>query len=90
MKLKATWITTTDNPYDYFEDFDDWYQFDISHGYGTCEYISRLASTSDELTPALNAAEIERVCDEIMKFNLLGIYKKIEKEVDEDYFVDCM
>jgi hypothetical protein len=88
--LKATWVTTEDNPYDYFEDFDLWYQFDISHGYDTCGYIARLAYTSDELSPAQNAYEIERCVDEIIKFNLTGNYKKVEKMVDDDYFVDCM
>jgi hypothetical protein len=84
--LKATWITTEDNPYDYFEDFDNWYNYDESHGYGTCEYIARLAYTSPELSPAINAAETERVCDEIMKFNLTGNYKKVEKMVEDEYF----
>lgn len=82
----ATWVTTEDNPYDYFDDFDRWYQFDVSHGYYTCEYIMRLANTSSELSSAINAAEIERCVDEIVELNLLGNYKKISKEVDDDYF----
>lgn len=84
--LKATWVTTEDNPYDYFEDFDKWYQYDVSHGYDTCGYIARLAHTSSELPPAYNASEIERCVDEIIKFNLLGNYVKVEKLVDDDYF----
>jgi hypothetical protein len=82
----ATWVTTEDNPYDYFDDFDHWYQYDVSHGYNTCEYIMRLANTSSELSSAVNAAEIERCVDEIVSLNLLGNYKKISKEVDDDYF----
>lgn len=82
----ATWVTTEDNPYDYFDDFDRWYQFDVSHGYKTCEYIMRLANISSELSSAVNAAEIERCVDEIVELNLLGNYKKISKEVDDDYF----
>lgn len=82
----ATWVTTEDNPYDYFDDFDRWYQYDESHGYKTCEYIMRLANTSSELSSAINAAEIERCVDEIVELNLLGNYKKISKEVDDDYF----
>lgn len=84
--LKATWVTTKDNPYDYFDDFDKWYQYDVSHGYDTCGYVARLCATSSELSPALNAAEIERCVDEIVKFNLTGNYIKIEKEVEDDYF----
>lgn len=84
--LKATWVTTEDNPYDYFDDFDRWYQFDISHGYDTCGYIAREIYDSDELSPALRASELERVVDEIVRFNLSGNYKKIEREVEDDFF----
>jgi hypothetical protein len=83
--LKATWVTTEDNPFDYFEDFDNWYQYDAPR-YDTCGYIARLCATSEELSPEQNASEIERCVDEIIKFNLTGIYKKVEKEVEDDYF----
>lgn len=29
-------ITTTDNPYDPFTEFDQWESFDLKHGYFTC------------------------------------------------------
>jgi hypothetical protein len=84
--LKATWVTTEDNPYDYFDDFDNWYQFDVSHGYDTCGYMARLLFTSPELSPALNASETERCVDEVIKFNLTGNYKKVERMVEDEYF----
>ena len=37
------WITTTDNPFDFFTQFDDWFQFDESKGYHTCSYVARIA-----------------------------------------------
>ena len=30
-------ITTVDNPYDPFEEWDEWYLFDKTKGYHTCE-----------------------------------------------------
>lgn len=38
---RALWLTTADNPYDFFEQFDQWYQFDTTHGYNTCGLIAR-------------------------------------------------
>ena len=50
-------LTTTDNPYNPFTQFDLWFQFDISKGYNTCAFIDRVANTSDELTDKENDKE---------------------------------
>lgn len=73
-------ITTVDNPYDPIEDFDSWYQFDMSKGYNSCALLDRLALTSDQLTDEENQREIERAIDEIIKYDVLNIYKKVKKE----------
>ena len=73
------WITTTDNPFDFFTQFDDWYQFDESKGYHTCSYVARIAKVSNDLSDLDNKIEIERAINEILSFNLTGNYKKIEK-----------
>lgn len=73
------WITTTDNPFDFFTQFDDWYQFDESKGYHTCSYVARIAKVSNDLSDLDNEIEIVRAIDEILSFNLTGNYKKIEK-----------
>ena len=33
---KDLWITTEDNPYDPFTQFQHWLSWDQSHGYDTC------------------------------------------------------
>lgn len=72
-------LTTTDNPYNPFTQFDSWFQFDISKGYNTCAFIDRVANTSDELTDKENDKEIENAMKEIAKENVLGIYKLVEE-----------
>ena len=72
-------LTTTDNPYNPFTQFDLWFQFDISKGYNTCAFIDRVANTSDELTDKENDNEIENAMKEIAKENVLGIYKLVEE-----------
>lgn len=70
-------LTTEDNPYNPFTHFDDWYAFDTQKGYHTCEYIARIAMTSDECTDAENDYEIERAIQEILSYNLTGNYKTV-------------
>lgn len=73
-------ITTIDNPYDPIENFDSWYQFDMSKGYNSCALLDRIALTSDQLTDEENQREIERAIDEIIKYDVLNLYKKVKKE----------
>lgn len=71
-------ITTKDNPYDPFEQFNEWYNFDIDKGYNSCAYLDRIANTSEQLSDEENAKEIERAIDEIIKYDFLNIYKKVK------------
>lgn len=70
-------LTTEDNPYDPFTEFDDWYQYDETHGYHTCSYLARIANTSNLLLNNDNEDEIDRAMDEIVRLNITGNYKKV-------------
>ena len=72
-------LTTIDNPYDPFEQFESWYLFDVMKGYNSCAYLARVARTSDELSDVENLEEIERAIDEIIKNDFMNIYKKIKR-----------
>ena len=72
-------ITTVDNPYNPFEQFDKWFLFDEEKGYHTTSYLGRIARTSDQLSDEENAKEVERAIDEIIKNDFLNIYKKVKK-----------
>ena len=69
-------LTTIDNPYDPFTQYDEWYEYDTTHGYNTCAYLARIAKTSDELSDEDYELEVNNAIDEIVKLNVLGIYKK--------------
>lgn len=71
-------ITTVDNPFDPFTQFNEWFLFDIQKGYNTCSYLDRIAKTSLAFTDQENEEEIERAIDEIIKYDFLNIYKKVK------------
>lgn len=81
-----SWLTTTDNPYDPFTQFDEWYQFDTTNGYNTCAYLARIAKTSDELSEEDNNLEIERAIDDIMKFDPINIYIRVKQKEEINNF----
>lgn len=74
---RAVMLTTADNPFNPFTQFDQWFNFDNSKGYNTCSYLARIANTSNELSEADELLAIEQAIDEIVKMNILGIYKKV-------------
>lgn len=80
--MEAVMLTTTDNPFDPFEQFDEWKAFDESKGYYTCSFLARIVKTSDELSDEDEMLAIEQAIDEIVSFNVLGIYKKVFKTGD--------
>lgn len=73
-------LTTFDNPYDPFEQFDQWFLFDVEKGYDSCAYLARIARTANAFSDEENAHEIERAIDEIIKYDFLNIYKKVERK----------
>lgn len=72
-------LTTIDNPYNPFTNFEEWYAFDVNKGYYTCAYLARVTKTSEDLSDLDQQLAIENAIDEIIRLNVLGIYKKISK-----------
>lgn len=73
-------LSTIDNPYNPFDEFDSWLRFDLDKGYNSCAYLSRIALTSDQLSDAENEKEIERAIDEIIKYDFMNIYIKVKED----------
>lgn len=74
-------LTTVDNPYNPFEQFTSWFLFDEEKGYHSSAYLGRIARTSDQLSDEENNQEIERAIDEIIKYDVINIYRKVIKQV---------
>ena len=82
--MAATFVTTLDNPFDYFTQFDEWYAFDTQKGYNTCSYIARIAKTSTEMSEKDYEEAVNDAVDEILRFNITGNYKKVIEKKNKD------
>ena len=77
-------LTTFDNPYDPFDDFDQWYSFDKQMDYNTCEKIARIARSSESFSTKEDKEETERAIDEIIDHDFLNIYKKVTRTIETE------
>ena len=79
-------ITTEDNPFDPFTEWNEWYFYDLSKGYSTCERLDRLAKTSSELSDEINDEELNDAIDQSIELGAIGKdgsivkYKKVESK----------
>ena len=76
-------LTTLDNPFDPFEQFDSWLMFDKEKGYDSCELLDRIAHVSDDMSEVEADAEYERAMDEIIKYDFMNIYKKATRSKED-------
>lgn len=76
-------VTTVDNPHSPFTDFDLWYSFDAARGYHTPGFLARIIVTSDELSEHDQIVAMNDAVDEIVRENVLGIYKKVSREIPD-------
>lgn len=79
---KEYMLSTIDNPWNPFKNFDEWFEFDISHNYNTSAYLARIAQTDSEMDDKTFNRKVNEAIDEIIKFNPLPIYIRVSEETD--------
>jgi hypothetical protein len=72
-------LTTVDNPWDPFTQFDQWLAFDMNAGYGTPQLLARITVTSDGLSDLDQFLAIQLAIDEIVQENVLGVHRKVRR-----------
>ncbi len=75
--MEEVMLTTIDNPFNPFTQYDEWQRYDRDLGYFTNEYLARLTAFSINMPEELVDAETTRAIDEILRLNLTGLYKKV-------------
>src|SRR3954470_4520961 len=78
-------LTTVDNPFDPFTQFDEWLSWDTNAGYHTSGLLARIAFVSDDLSEADQHLAVQDAIDEIVQENVLGVFRKVKRgEVKTD------
>lgn len=72
------WLTTVDNPYDPFTEFQSWLAFDEQTGYFTNGLLARLTMDSNELPEKENNKAIIEAMNDICEL-FPGLYKIVKK-----------
>lgn len=73
-------LTTLDNPFNPFTQYEEWYNYDETKGHHTCAYLARIVKSSDELSEEDQTLAIDQAMDEIVELNLLGNYIKVKED----------
>lgn len=64
--MADVWLTTSDNPFDYFTEFEQWLQQDIAMGYHTINVVASRVFSSDGTFPEEDEQAIEDAIDRII------------------------
>lgn len=76
-------LTTFDNPYNPFDQFEEWFLYDVGQGYNTCGYLDRVADLPNDLSDEEEKTATEQAIDSIILHDFMNIYKKIYMNMDE-------
>ena len=74
---KEYMLTTVDNPFDPFNEFTAWYDFDLEKGHFTCARLARIANLNSEMTQKEIDEEMQRAIDFIIKYDLEDKFIKV-------------
>jgi len=76
----ASILSTSDNPFDPFDQPDEWFNWDMVHGYNTPGLVDRVIVTSDQLSEADQEADLEAAIDSLVETNPNGLYVKVTRD----------
>ncbi|UVK59372.1 hypothetical protein SEA_PHEROBRINE_89 [Gordonia phage Pherobrine] len=72
-------LSTADNPFNPFTEWQQWFAFDAREGYHTPAYLARVVRTSSELSEADQTIALNDGIEEILQYNLTGNYVKVKR-----------
>ena len=75
-------LTTVDNPYDPFTQFEDWYEWDRQAGYHTPSYLDRVMLHGEGFSEEEEEEFFNEAIDDIISNDVFELYKKVSKEVE--------
>ena len=73
-------LSTRDNPFNPFTQWDDWYAYDTSKNYNTPGLLDRLSYTSNSLTDDEISYELNKAIDDWLELNPDSVHIKVTSD----------
>lgn len=72
-------LTTIDNPFDPFTEFNQWLAYDTRLGYHTASFLARVAKVPEDSSEYDQVLAVQNAIDEIVQENVSGMWKKVSR-----------
>lgn len=73
-------LSLASNPFDPFDDYENWLRFDNHEGFNTIGLLDRVVSTSDALSEPDQELALEEAIDSIVNNpSFSGLYRKVQR-----------
>ena len=72
-------ITTKDNPFSPFYQWEEWNAFDMQAGYNTCGLMARLVDVDPSAFEFDEVEALEKAMNKVLRLNLTGNYIKVTR-----------
>lgn len=70
-------LSTSDNPFNPWTQWDAWLGHDMAAGHHTLSYLARIAVSSNDLSDPDADLAVTQAIDEIVEENVNGLYVKV-------------
>lgn len=80
---RSCMLTTIDNPYNPFTDWDHWLKFDRDNGYYTNEYLARVAVMDETLSTEEQKLLLHQAMSEIADNNPTNLWVLVYKPTEK-------
>jgi hypothetical protein len=77
--MREVMLTTVDNPFSPFTQFNEWYAYDRLLGHNSSALLARVANTSPDTSDEDMLFFIEEAIDEIVRTDITKLFKKVEE-----------
>lgn len=78
-------LTTTDNPWDPFDHWKEWFAWDSSAGYNTSGLLARFLTNSEELSELAQQEIINEAIVELVEANYNGVTTAVWRDLPHPY-----
>lgn len=72
-------LTTVDNPFNPFDNFDSWLLFDKEKGYDSCERLARLLQITDDMSQVEIERERIRAIDRLIELDFTNTFTRVTR-----------